>query len=162
MNFLLPDRRSTVYQFYVYPLRMKPVLSGSASTFGLMPKKVPPSSAFAERLTRLRMARGLTQTQLAELIDSSQRCVSRYETIAELPPAAVLIRLAEVLEVSADELLGLKRRKKTPVPKEDPEVRRLWKRFQLVRSLPEKDQRAVIRLINSLVSVRESRRTNAA
>jgi transcriptional regulator with XRE-family HTH domain len=128
-----------------------------------MPKKVPPSSPFGERLTRLRMARGLTQTQLAELIDSSQRAVSRYETIAELPPAAVLVRLAEVLEVSSDELLGLKKRRKAaPVPKEDPEVRRLWKRFQLVRSLPEKDQRAVIRLINSLVSVRETRRSSAA
>ena len=127
-----------------------------------MPKKVPPSSPFGERLTRLRTARGLTQTQLADLIDSSQRAVSRYETIAELPPAAVLVRLAEVLNVSADELLGLKQRRAAPEPKEDPEVRRLWKRSQAVRSLPEKDQRAVIRLINSLVSVRDTRRSSAA
>jgi transcriptional regulator with XRE-family HTH domain len=135
---------------------------GSAATFGLMPKKVPPSSAFGERLMRLRMARGLTQTQLAEMIESSQRAVSRYETIAELPPAAVLIKLAKALQVSADDLLGLKAPRRAPEPKEDPEMRRLWKRFQLVRSLPEKDQRAVIRLNNSLVSVKESRRTSAA
>ena len=74
----------------------------------------------------------------------------------------MLVRLAEVLHVSADELLGLKQRRAAPEPKEDPEVRRLWKRFQAVRSLPEKDQRAVIRLINSLVSVRDTRRSSAA
>jgi transcriptional regulator with XRE-family HTH domain len=142
--------------------RVKLRSSESASTFGFMPKKVPPSSAFAARLTQLRIARGLTQTQLAELIDSTQRCVSRYETVAELPPAFVLVKLAQVLKVSADELLGLKAPKRAAPPKEDPETRRLWKRFQAVRSLPEKDQRAVIRLINSLVSVGESRRSSAA
>jgi transcriptional regulator with XRE-family HTH domain len=127
-----------------------------------MPKKVQPSSAFGERLMRLRMARGLTQTQLAELIGSSQRAISSYETIAEYPPTAVLIKLAKALDVSTDLLLGLKVPRKAPEPKEDPEMRRLWKRFQSVRSLPDKDQRAVIRLINSLVSVKESRRTSAA
>ena len=142
--------------------RAKPALLRSGSTFGPMPKKVPPSSPFGERLTRLRMARGLTQTQLAELIDSSQRAVSHYETIAELPPAAVLVKLAQILQVSADELLGLKAPRRAATPREDPETRRLWKRFQAVRSLPEKDQRAVIRLINSLVSVRETRRSSAA
>jgi hypothetical protein len=33
------------------------------------------------------------------------------------------------------------------------QTRRLWKRFQMMAELPEKDQRAVIRLINSLVSL---------
>jgi transcriptional regulator with XRE-family HTH domain len=127
-----------------------------------VPKKVPPSSPFGERLTRLRIAQGLTQSQLAEMIESSQRAVSHYETIAELPPTAVLVRLAQVLRVSTDELLGLKAPKRPSAPKEDPETRRLWKRFQAVRSLPEKDQRAVIRLINSLVSVREGTRSSAA
>ena len=108
------------------------------------------------------MAGGLTQAQLAELIDSSQRAVSHYETIAELPPAAVLVRLAQILQVSADELLGLKAPRRATAPKEDPETRSLWKRFQAVRSLPEEDQRAVIRLINSLVSVRETSRSSAA
>ncbi len=33
-------------------------------------------------------------------------------------------------------------------------MRRLWKKFQQVLSLPEKDRRAVIRLVNSLVSAK--------
>lgn len=122
-----------------------------------MPKKVPPSSEFGERLMRLRLARGLTQTQLAEAIDSSQRAISRYETIAEFPPTHVVVELARALNVTTDELLGFKPVKKAAIngAPQDPETRRLWKKFQQVRSLPEKDQRAVIRLLNSLVSARE-------
>ena len=117
-----------------------------------MPRKVPPSFAFGERLARLRAERGLTQTQLADLIESSQRAISRYETVAELPPASVLVKLAKALDVTSDELLGLRPPKKAPAPKQDPETKRLWRKFQQVRSLPEKDRRAVIRLINSLVT----------
>jgi transcriptional regulator with XRE-family HTH domain len=118
-----------------------------------MPKKVPPSSPFGERLLRLRRDRGLTQVQLAELIDSTQRAISSYETVLDFPPTHVVIELARALGVSADELLGLRapKTRHAAVP-EDPEARRLWKKFQLVLSLPEKDRRAVIRLVNSLVS----------
>lgn len=116
-----------------------------------MPKKVPPSSPFAERLVELRKARRLTQTQLAEMIGSTQRALSRYETVAEYPPAPVLVALAKALGVSADELLGLKPIKAAKA-KQDPEERRVWKTFQMVLSLPEKDRRAVVRLVRSLVA----------
>lgn len=120
-----------------------------------MPKKVPPSSDFAERLTQARRNRGLTQIQLAELIGSSQRAISHYETIAEFPPTNVLVALAQALDVSSDELLGLKPPKHQPRVRDDPESRRLWKTFQLVAGLPERDRRAVIRLIQSLVSAKQ-------
>lgn len=125
-------------------------------TIAGMPKKVPPSSEFGRRLTEARQKRGLTQVQLAELIGSTQRAVSRYETVADFPPTAVLLEIAKTLGVSADELLGLKTPKTTASPKQDPETKRLWKKFQQVRSLPEKDQRAVIRLINSLVQTKQA------
>ena len=67
------------------------------------------------------------------------------------------VALARLLHVSADELLGLKP-SKAETRKEDPEKRRLWKRFQRMVSLPERDQRAVIRLISSLVSASEQQR----
>jgi len=121
-----------------------------------MPKKIQPSSAFGRRLTQLRTERGLTQTQLGEMIDASQRAISRYETVAELPPTGTLIKLAKALKVSTDDLLGLKPPKAPAQPKEDPETRRLWKKFQQVQALPEKDRRAVIRLINSLVITKKA------
>lgn len=117
-----------------------------------MPSKVTPSSLFGKLLTEYRQARGLTQTQLAEQIGSSQRAISRYETVAEFPPTQVVVAIAEALEVSADELLGLRTPKRSRQPTMDSETKRLWKQFQQMMSLPEKDRRAVIRLINSLVS----------
>lgn len=119
-----------------------------------MPRKATPSSPFGKRLVALRSQRGLTQADLANLIGSAQRNVSHYETVAEYPPTDVLVKIAAILKVSADELLGLKTPKAAPRPKEDPETKRLWKRFQQLCSLPDKDQRAVIRLINSLVAAR--------
>ncbi len=128
-----------------------------ASTFLItMPSKIDPSSDFGRQLVKLRKQHGITQVQLAQRIGSTQRAVSRYETIAEFPPVHVLLKIANTFKVSADDLLGLRPPKKSPIPKEDPETKRLWKKFQDVRSLPVKDQRAVIRLINSLVSAKKA------
>jgi transcriptional regulator with XRE-family HTH domain len=126
----------------------------------LMPSKVLPSSEFGRRLTAIRQERGLTQTQLAELINATQRVISYYETVADSAPGPIVAQLAQVLEVSADELLGLRPPKKARQLSEDPKTKRLWKKFQLVQELPEKDQRAVIRLVNSLVSAQRGRRAN--
>jgi len=113
-----------------------------------MPAKKEPHTAFGKRLFALRKTRGLTQVQLAEALGTTQRVISYYETEAELPPSTVIIPLARVLEVSTDELLGLKPTE--PNGNDSPEKQRLWKRFQKMEVLPTKDQRAVIRLINSL------------
>ena len=118
-----------------------------------MPKKVRPASEFGERLMALRRARGLTQIQLAELIDSTQRAISRYETVADRAPAPVLAKLAKALHVSTDELLGLQP-SRSANGHDTPEARRLWKKFRQVMALPEKDRRAVIRLVNSLVETK--------
>lgn len=136
--------------------------SDSASTLRPMPKKITPGSACGRRIVQLRMERGLTQTDLAKLIGSNQRNVSHYETIADYPPTDVLVKLAHVLKVSADELLGLKPPPPRREPTQDAETKRLWKRFQQLLSLPEKDQRAVIRLVNSLGGARADDDAHAA
>lgn len=120
---------------------------------GVMPKKVTPTSEFGARLYKLRNERGLTQMQLAEAIGSTQRAISHYETVADFPPAQVIVDIAKALRVSADEILGLR----APKPKRDrdsAEQKRMWKKFQQVLELPEKDRRAIIRMINSLKTAR--------
>ncbi len=123
----------------------------------VMPRKKSEPSPFGQRLESLRKARGLTQLQVAQALETTQRTVSYYETQGGSPPAYVVTTLAKLLHVSADELLGLKP-SKVEQKKEDPEKRRLWKRFQLMASLPQRDQRAVIRLIHSLASANGQRR----
>lgn len=116
-------------------------------------KKNEPTG-FGSRLVALRRMRGMTQVQLASAAGTTQRAISYYENDVGHPPAAALVALAKALRVTTDELLGI-RAVKADDRAEDPEMRRLWKKFQLVSTLPDKDQRAVIRLINSLARTEE-------
>ena len=116
-----------------------------------MPRYRKPSSPFAERLVAVRQARGLSQVELARRIGGTQRAISYYEVEATFPPAEAIIKLAKALRVSTDELMGLRRLKEESKDQED---QRLWKKFRQARLLPEKDQRAIARMINSLVAAR--------
>jgi transcriptional regulator with XRE-family HTH domain len=117
-----------------------------------MPRKKYGSTSFGGRLQNIRKARGLTQVQLAEAARTTQRAISYYETEAGFPPAPAVIDLAQALDVTTDELLGVKPPKVERID-DDSDARRLWKRFQMVAVLPKRDQKAVIRLINSLAAV---------
>jgi transcriptional regulator with XRE-family HTH domain len=92
---------------------------------------------------------------LAQAAGTTQRAISYYENESGYPPVEAIIRLAEALEVSADELLGIRngngrsRMTKNGASHDQ----RLWKKFLQIADLPEKDQRAVIRLINSLAKL---------
>jgi len=133
------------------------------STFTIdfeMPRRKKDDSSFGPRLTAIRKARGLTQIQLAEAAGTTQRSISYYENDDGVPPASAIIALSKALKVSADELLGLKPPRVERV-NDDGETKRLWKRFQMVTALPEKDQRAVIRLINSLAAIGATRKNGS-
>lgn len=116
-----------------------------------MPRKKYGETSFGERLQAIRKARGLTQVQLAEAAGTTQRAISYYETEAGFPPAPAVIGLAEALSITTDELLGVKPPRVEHV-NDDSEARRMWKRFQLVSTLPERDRKAIIRLVNSLIA----------
>lgn len=60
-----------------------------------------------QRLADTRLARGHTQESLAEIVGTSIRQISRYETGRGLPSAEMLAELAMALDVSIDYLLGL-------------------------------------------------------
>ena len=128
-------------------------------TVRLVPKKKEPSTQFGRRLVELRQARGLTQVRLAEAIDTSQRVISHYETVAEHPSVQALIALARVLQVTTDELLGLKPPTKLPVAKLRNEDAALLRRMRLVSQLPERDKRAVLRFIDTAALAKGARKT---
>ena len=117
----------------------------------VMPRKKYQETSFGERLQTIRKARGFTQVQLAKAAGTTQRAISYYETEAGFPPAPAVIDLAKALKVTTDELLGVKPPKVDRI-NDDSEARRMWKRFQMVTTLPERDQKAIIRLVNSLIA----------
>ena len=63
---------------------------------------------FAENLKTLRKTRGLSQEELAIRLNVVRQTVSKWEKGLSVPDAGLLIRLAEIFEVSASELLGAK------------------------------------------------------
>jgi transcriptional regulator with XRE-family HTH domain len=105
---------------------------------------------FGARLRRLRKAKGFTQAELAEAIGSSQRMVTYYETHDGIPAAPILLRMAGILGVEPDELLGMKsgRRRKAL---ETPENIRLWRKLRLVEQLPTGERRHLLQIIEAMV-----------
>lgn len=105
---------------------------------------------FGVRLAALRQARGLSQEELAALVDVSRRVIAYYEAQSAQPPGALLVDLAHALKVSTDELLGVKPMRDTVSPK----TARLLKRLQRIEELPAADQRAVLKLVDAMIDTR--------
>jgi transcriptional regulator with XRE-family HTH domain len=63
---------------------------------------------FQERLLLARRRRGLTQERLATEAHLFKTDISKYECGKSMPTLSRLVRLADVLEISTDYLLGRK------------------------------------------------------
>jgi transcriptional regulator with XRE-family HTH domain len=63
--------------------------------------------------------------QLAKTAQSTQRAISYYQTDDGVPAASAVIALAKALQVSTDELLGLRAPKIERLNEDDPETRRM-------------------------------------
>lgn len=57
------------------------------------------------RIRNLREDRDLTQTQLAKILNTTQRTYSRYENADSTIPLEMLIKIADFYNVSTDYLL---------------------------------------------------------
>ncbi|KAF1079095.1 MAG: hypothetical protein GQF41_4594 [Candidatus Rifleibacterium amylolyticum] len=113
-------------------------------------------AGFGKRLTRLRKAKGLTQTELAEKTGVTQRVIAYYEADDAQPPGAILIDLADALEITVDELLG---RTKIEKPLMSAQNARLLKRLQRIENLPTADKRTVFKILDALLAQHENHQT---
>lgn len=68
-------------------------------------------SEVSVRIKELRVSKGMSQTELANLLGVSKSVISSYENAVHLPPYDVLIKLAKIFSVSCDYLLGNTNRK---------------------------------------------------
>jgi len=105
------------------------------------------SETTGQRLKRLRKERGLTQVEIAERLGLTQSLLSKYERDEFRLNADLIVRLGQLLGVSADELLGM------APPKSVPMVQRakLARRIRQIDQLPKRDQRAIMRLIDGFM-----------
>jgi transcriptional regulator with XRE-family HTH domain len=112
-------------------------------------KELLAMAEFRENLTRLRKERRLTQMQLAELLDVQPRLISRWETGETKPQFDHMVRLAEVLEVTLDELA---KGDETALPaKHAIRNKRLEELCRRVDTLSREDQEVVCHVMDSLI-----------
>jgi len=101
------------------------------------------------RISQLRKDKGMTQKELAERLQVSQPVVSDYENDVIRLPADIVGKIAQILEVTSDELLGLKREARSAGNVKN---RRLSRRLQAIDALPKRDQEALLRTIDAFIS----------
>ena len=95
----------------------------------------------------MREARNLSQVRLSELLGVDPRAYNRWEKGATAPHLDTVIRIADVLQVTLDELVG-----RQPVSDDvrihNHTLHTLWQKAEL---LPDSDQQALITILNSFV-----------
>jgi transcriptional regulator with XRE-family HTH domain len=62
----------------------------------------------SENLKRIRKAKGLSQEELAVRLNVVRQTISKWEKGLSVPDADLIIRIAEIFEVSVSEILGAK------------------------------------------------------
>jgi len=112
------------------------------------PEEKASDVALGERLARLRKDRGFTQVELAEKLGIIQTIVSDYERGRLRPHHDMIVRMAKVLDVSTDELLGVVPPAKRPGAQRN---LRFVRRLQMIEKLPRRDQDALLRTIDAFL-----------
>ena len=64
----------------------------------------------ADKITELRKKRGWSQEELAEKVDVTRQSVSKWESAQSTPDLDKILKLAEIFEVTTDELLKAEQR----------------------------------------------------
>ncbi len=103
---------------------------------------------FAERLRKARTARGLTQARLAELLEISPRVYNRWERGTSVPKLDTVVKIAELLAVTVDELVGRRESSEDAPRIRNPKLHKLYSQMD---QLSDEDQRAAAILLDSLV-----------
>ena len=112
--------------------------------------KLPPldlgEETLGQRIARLRKEQGLTQADLAEKSGLIRYLISDYERDKRRPNYEMIIRLALALEVTTDELLGLKGQEKKAKPS-----LRIQRRVKRIEELPASQQKVLMKMIDVFI-----------
>ena len=105
---------------------------------------------FGKRLAAARIAKGWSQTELADRLNTTLKMIDYYERRANNPSVEFVRQAARVLGVSMAELLGeevqIKRaRKSGPTGK-------VHKIFEEVSKLPRRQQEKIVEVVSALVT----------
>jgi transcriptional regulator with XRE-family HTH domain len=103
--------------------------------------------ALGARIADLRQQAGFSQQQLADLIGLKQQTWATYESATRRLPSSLILPLCDVLNVSVEELLGIREAKAKPGP-----VPKIQKQFRAICDLPKSKQDHIARVIDALLA----------
>lgn len=106
---------------------------------------------FPQRLRQLRTACKITQARVAELLAVSPRVYTRWENGDATPQFATVVKIADILNITLDELAGRQDSSGGDARIHNPELHRL---YQKVDHLSDEDQKALVIVLDSLVKRR--------
>jgi len=95
-----------------------------------------------QQITALRKKKGISQADLGKRVETSGDIIGRYERDEVKPSIEVVIRMADVLEVSLDYLVG-----KTDMELDSSTLNRIRE----VTALPDEDRKQVFMVVDALV-----------
>ena len=104
---------------------------------------------FGKRLRFLRKKAGLTQTDLGDVLGVSKRVISYYEKQSKYPPGKFLPKIAQMLNVTLEELLGT-----TPLKEVDGRTvdGKLLQKFEKIQELPSSKKKALNQVIDAFLA----------
>lgn len=106
--------------------------------------------ALGERIAAARKERGLTQLQLADALGIAQQTLGHYEVARARIAADLLPQLADLLDVSLDELLVGQPTARIP-GKRGP-ASRLEQQMDAITRLPKASQKALSQVLDAMIA----------
>jgi transcriptional regulator with XRE-family HTH domain len=113
-------------------------------------KKPGKNETLGDRIRRYRLAKGLTQAELAKIVGASQRMINYYEVHGVSPSPELLVKIADALDVSTDELFGRRPPARRAAAAPAGESLRRTRRLKRLEELSRDDQVAVLRMIEAM------------
>ncbi len=104
------------------------------------------NESLGERIGKLRKDKKLTQAELAQQVNVGQKLISDYELNKLRPNYEIIIKLALALEITTDELLGLKNIKTNGKNKPS---KKIIRRMEKIGTLPVSQQKFILRTLDS-------------
>ena len=112
---------------------------------------MPNDNNFGKRLSKIRKQKGYTQTELAEKMELTQILISNYEIGRLRLHAKILLKFAETLNVSIDEIIGHQNENQNDIPS-----LRLMKRLYQIENLSASQQKVLLKNIDMFIEAAEN------
>jgi transcriptional regulator with XRE-family HTH domain len=109
------------------------------------------AESIGKRLALFRKKAGFTQLELAMKLGVSRSLIAEYEIDKRRLYSEILVKIADCLKVSSDEILGLK---KNMNHESEPSLRFI-KRLRKIEKLPETRKKEILKILDDLIFASE-------